>query len=430
MAAMTRLDSSEVKTVVDLAQHMVELREAATSLQQTFETRERGYFTPSEEEHVFHLWVSYHKSRRALLELIDEIRVRAGEATVAVAGEFAVAYGAALVLIDAARSLRHLFGDNRLVREKLNEAHLAYGIEQGSFDAIQKSLTRPANAIAIRDANAFYDEHRAMLDELAREDSGLRAVLDVVESLHESTRVAAARYLKALARERGREAFDQVLIAGVQRSIYALQEWGSRLISNISTIPDHVPGLPKPIESQLLESIRPGDIFVTRKENALTNYFLPGYWPHAAMYVGDQRVIESLKDGVRERTMESPFGNDAVALIRPNLDREWIGQAIERARKHVGKPYDFNFDFTRSDRLVCTEVVYRSYEGLGGMTFKLTRRAGRQTLSAEDLLALALSGRTFLPVAVYCPERSHEILQGDSMNDLLRATMAPVESEE
>jgi hypothetical protein len=142
------------------------------------------------------------------------------------------------------------------------------------------------------------------------------------------------------------------------------------------------------------------------------------------MYVGGQRVIESLKDGVRERSMDSPLGNDAVALIRPQLDGAMIHQAIVRARTHIGKPYDFNFDFTRADRLVCTEVVYRSYEGLGGMRFNLTRRAGRETLSAEDLLNLALSSQMFKEVAVYCPKISSKLMEGSEMTDVLKRTMA------
>ena len=36
-------------------------------------------------------------------------------------------------------------------------------------------------------------------------------------------------------------------------------------------------------------------------------------------------------------------------------------QAIWNAFSHQGKPYDFEFDFTTEDKLVCTELVYRSY---------------------------------------------------------------------
>ena len=147
------------------------------------------------------------------------------------------------------------------------------------------------------------------------------------------------------------------------------------------------------------------------------------------MYVGGQQVVEAMKDGVRVREMASPFGNDSVAVIRPVLDADRIQQAIVRARSHVGKPYDFDFDFTRADRLVCTEVVYRSYEGLGEMQFSLVRRAGRQPMSAEDLLGLALEGQKFQTVAVYCCELSEKLLSGDEMRKALRKTMGLTESE-
>jgi uncharacterized protein YycO len=249
-------------------------------------------------------------------------------------------------------------------------------------------------------------------------------VVEVIDNLRDSTAVGTRRYARARVRERGRQAKDQVIKGSVTKAIYTVQEWGSRLVSNISTKPRHVSQLPDTVQSQLQTILQPGDVFVTRKECAVTNYFLPGFWPHAAMYVGDGKVVESLKDGVRERTLDSPFGNDAVALIRPQLDPSSIGQAIERARTHIGKPYDFDFDFTRSDRMVCTEVVYRSYEGLGGIEFPLTRRAGRETLSAEDLLNLALQNAKFEQVAVFCAKFGDEILANTAMTDVLRATMA------
>ncbi len=86
--------------------------------------------------------------------------------------------------------------------------------------------------------------------------------------------------------------------------------------------------------------------------------------------------------------------------------------------------YDFKFDFAAAPKQVCTEVVYRSYEGLGGMHFELTRRAGRETLSAEDLLSLAIGQQSFELVAVYCNKFSDELLTGSEMKDVLRQTMS------
>ena len=83
----------------------------------------------------------------------------------------------------------------------------------------------------------------------------------------------------------------------------------------------------------------------------------------------------------------------------------------------------FDFDFTRSDRLVCTEVVYRSYEGLGGLSFTLTRRTGRLTLSAEDLLAMSLRSQGSEPVAAYAPGFTNRLQWSAGAVETLRRTL-------
>ena len=91
---------------------------------------------------------------------------------------------------------------------------------------------------------------------------------------------------------------------------------------------------------------------------------------------------------------------DAAAVVRPRLAATDIARGLTRAATHEGKLYNFHFDFFRTDRLVCTEIVYRAFDGLGGLDIELRHRAGRPTLSAEDLLDLARDGRAFTPVAV------------------------------
>ena len=331
--------------------------------------------------------------------------------------------------MDAARSLRDLFGRNDLVRRKLNEAFDDFRIAAGSFDEIQLSLTDPGNALQIKNANEFYEQNHGYIRARSEGDGTLASVLEVIEKLRDATDVGKRKYLKARVKELGRNTRDRVLLGNLNKAMYAILELGGRAVERLSTHPDHVPAMPARIAEQIQELLQPGDVIVTRKEHAISNYLLPGYWPHVAMYVGGQQVVEAMKDGVRVREMASPFGNDSVAVIRPVLDADRIQQAIVRARSHVGKPYDFDFDFTRADRLVCTEVVYRSYEGLGEMQFSLVRRAGRQTMSAEDLLGLALEGQKFQTVAVYCCELSEKLLSGDEMRKALRKTMGLTETE-
>jgi uncharacterized protein YycO len=420
-----------IDATLNLADQISRMRGQADQCVANFQTRDRGFFSPTEDDQVTQLWTSYIKSRWALLETIVSLRSEFGnvyknknEVERNSAAEFLVGYATALILVDAARTLRDRFAGDALVRRKLNESYESFGIQAGTFDAIQLSLTKPANALGVRDAGEFYLNHEAAFREFAQQSTELIELIAVIDGLRSTIAVTAADYVRSRLADRKQQIRHQWIRGNATKAIYAIQQWGSKLVSNISTNPAHVSIIPSAIVRSLNPLIRPGDVFVTRKECAVTNYFLPGFWPHAAMYVGNDQVVESLKDGVRVRNMDSPLGNDCLAVIRPTLTEPEIGMAIDRAHQHVGKPYDFDFDFTRSDRMVCTEVVYRSYQGIGGIEFELTKRAGRHTLSAEDLLALAIRSHHFEVVTVYCPGHSKTLCQGTVATEILRDTVA------
>ena len=199
------------------------------------------------------------------------------------------------------------------------------------------------------------------------------------------------------------------------------------------------------IREQIGDFLQPGDITVTRHEVAVTNLFMPGFWPHAALYVGtpaqrdalgvdvpedkqarwtdDICMLEALKDGVRLRPLSDTLSVDFFVVLRPRIPVDSICKAIERGIVHEGKMYNFDFDFFSSDRLVCTEVIYRSYDGLAGIEFPLAERAGRKTLSAEDLLDYALDHEYFEPVAIFGLERCESrIAFGDQVRTLLASS--------
>ncbi len=224
-------------------------------------------------------------------------------------------------------------------------------------------------------------------------------------------------------------------------------------MSGVYVKPDHQPRLRTDSADQLRKMLHPGDVLVTRKEHALTNYFLPGFWPHAALYIGShtdleklglanhdelkprwarlmecdatepRRVLEALKDGVQIRSLASPFACDAVLVLRPQLDDMNIAKAISRGMFHESKPYDFDFDFTRSDRLVCSEVIYRSYEQVGGIDFRLQRRAGRMTLSPEDIVHMAMDHHHFRVAAVFINNRMKNVATDNEAESIVRHTL-------
>ena len=188
--------------------------------------------------------------------------------------------------------------------------------------------------------------------------------------------------------------------------------------------------------------LEPGDIMVSRKNWHLTNVGLPGFWPHAILYLGDPqklttyfdtpevrawaqaqgatslpdllrrrypeswrryaeshghldpvptqepvRLLEAVAEGVVLNTMHHAFG-DYLAALRPSLPKVAKAQAVLEAFSHVGKPYDYDFDFATDHALVCTEVVWRSYrpgDGKDGLDLPVRSVAGRLTLPANDI---------------------------------------------
>jgi hypothetical protein len=157
------------------------------------------------------------------------------------------------------------------------------------------------------------------------------------------------------------------------------------------------------------EELRPGDIILERRNWYLSNPFLPGFWPHSALYVGTpeqlhelgvidspaflvrwddyftpdeeghhKAVIEAMSEGVVLTSPEHSLHADYVAVLRPRLSREQIAEAVIRAFENLGLEYDFNFDFNDTSRLVCSQVIYVAYEGM--LEFDLVRVMGRDTL--------------------------------------------------
>ena len=449
---------AHARTVSHLAVFFGELKQAALQLRSQFGVRERGFFSPSEDEAARHLLVSYWMARSALFEVAlsyheanempDELRP----------ARFVIAYAAALLLVDAGRFLREQYHDQPAIRAKLNEPEPHFGIPPNSYDTVQRSLTSPVHLWHLYHAVKYHADHTGELQSLAA-DPLLAPLLEVIDRHSHRLSVSVIDYAKARLRVRTRQLATVVRHKLLDRALYGLQKVACLMVTERFTRIGHQPSLPTSVTDALRTLLRPGDVIVNRKEFALTNYFLPGYWPHAALYLGEpgdlerlglrqhhelkprwrrlleldhheqHRVLEAQRDGVWLRSLRSPFRADAIVVVRPRLAHDDIAQAIGRGMLHEGKPYDFDFDFTRSDRLVCTEVIYRSYDGIGGMRFPLTRRAGRLTIAAEDFLRMAIERTNFEPVAIYAPSRESRLLCGSDVDAVLSMTLPALVSD-
>lgn len=408
---------------------------------------ERGYFSPDEDSQIHGAFSRYLTSRAVLLEVIDDLEPLAlgrwpGAATGDVQRAFLVAYTASCLLVRAGRHVVNQIAGEDLMRRKLDQACPELGIPEGQFTLLYRALTRPRNAWRLHQAQSYADSHRAELEAVAIE-ANLQDVLSLLEASEQSVRVSITRYLKGRIRFRWHSWLTRRR-SELKRATFAIYEGSGRLVSRLR-LPWFKKRVNRTVQRKLREILLPGDVLVTRHHDAATNLFLPGYWPHAALHLGPHAteqeygvsvdkgrkrrwcdeisVLEAQKDGVHFRRLETTLAVDAVVVLRPRLPKPLISEGLSRALTHEGKLYDFTFDFTRSDRLVCTEVVYRAYDGLGPLQFELTPRAGRLTLSAEDLLDLAVEDRGFEPVAIFgTPLSRRRLVLGEAARAALLAS--------
>jgi hypothetical protein len=407
----------------------------------------RGYFRPSEEQELLSWFARFLTVRDALWEVIAEVsRPVEGrvERVVDTTGWrcFVLGYGAACLVVRLDQHLVEKVATKSPVQRKLNEGSLHHRMPRKQFTQVFDSFTDLRKALAIKQAMQFADRNRDGLETMAADPivGGVVCSLPIWEEALDPSRLRYGSrllgYLEHAVRRRG--------ASGRQQALFGVLEAGGRLASEVRDRWSP-PALDAALRHAIAAELHPGDVLVTRHDRALTNLFLPGYWPHAALFVGsegdrdrlgveidaerrarwtgDRTVLEALKDGVLFRPIEETLAVDAVAVIRPQLDGDALSRALGRAARHEGKGYNFDFDFFRADRLVCTEVVYRAYDGLGPIDLELHERSGRPTLAAEDLLDCALEERGFVAVAVCgAPGCRARVVRGEEARTLLAAS--------
>ena len=184
---------------------------------------------------------------------------------------------------------------------------------------------------------------------------------------------------------------------------------------------------------KLYEIMEPGDIMFQRRNWYVSNAGMPGFWTHAAMYLGPmdkleqhfseeafelygmglgqyvkehypdvyetmhsvdkkgnyRKTIEGKAEGVVMLSMEESAKADYLGVVRPKLSKEDKLKAIIFALSQHKKPYDYDFDFATDDSFVCSELVYKAYVPTGkkdGLRYDLGTIAGRYMLAPNDMV--------------------------------------------
>lgn len=403
------------KALIATLEQLDAIRAESARLMKDFESGERDFFSQEDNDAIRRTMRGYLSCRRALLGIIwrhrnfheiqdPDTRLRT----------LLVALTAASSLYESSMVFVTDFLDSPDAVKKLNEPEPLWDIPAGVFDRIHGNLLNEDYRSQLEAALA---EFRARHDEFDRIEVWSDAVKDAWRDRIEKAMQTIESRQDRLGGGTFEFAVDGALAMG-RESWYEAQAFVSFWIGKARVrAPREGQTL---ITSDKLEALRkklkPGDILIERRNWVLSNAFLPGYWPHAALYVGTARdhaqtglhrhpeispklsqfggtdaeghlfsIIEALAAGVIFNTLEHSVGGaDSVCVFRPRVSQEKLHESIGRAFSHQGKPYDFDFDFFSTDKLVCTELVYRAYDG--EIDFPLVDVMGRKTMPAMELI--------------------------------------------
>lgn len=397
-----------------------ELEARATELQADFAAGRRRYENEQDDDDIRQVLLSYLNYRTALVRIVwryqrhaeiedEPLKLRC----------FLAGFTAASALYEASTKFVYQFNRSPETVARFNEGDPVWDIPSGLYDTIEGNLSNSANIGLMQSARQYYDASRDRMSAV-----GLGP-----DSEHAASHAAIARSAATIERLGGGTpdwTRETVLAArDLERLLGDLRYETQTAIS--TWIGDFKLREPRPgqalIQPAQLEQLRtvlqPGDILLERRNWYLSNAFLPGYWPHAALYVGtaddlqrlgldqDPRVqagweefcacdpeghphviIEAMSEGVVFSSLEHSIGGaDSAATLRPRLSDEQKREAIAAAFGHATKPYDFEFDFVSRDKLVCTEVVFRAYGANNGpIRFPVQKILGRKTMPAVELV--------------------------------------------
>ncbi len=121
--------------------------------------------------------------------------------------------------------------------------------------------------------------------------------------------------------------------------------------------------------------LQPGDIILCRGcagwlEDKFGN--IVGYWHHAAMYIGNGKMVEAWKDGVRVVPVDMVRNADEVAVYRVKTSDSIKAKAVNFALSKVGLPYDYQWLTYVGGKEVygksyyCSELIWAAYLASGG----------------------------------------------------------------
>ena len=348
---------------------------------------------------------------------------------------YVLGISARLCRLIAAAEMMNFLAERPKLEEIFNESNSEFGFDANSLNKTVKRAIRPETlAHLYRFRISHFEELKKLIGSNAEDDfSGMPAAFILANRLFFdslSDKIASDPSWKFLSRSIIKVSLDFVLPA--QKAVFSwvgdtrIKQKKTRLITG-----EQIHKLGKMLE--------PGDIVLERQDWYLSNIFLPGFWPHAILYVGtdveltrafdrdpqvrdwcnsekcanfaellrtnfpaafkswrspsfkDREtcvVVEAISEGVVFNSLASSCHGDYLSAMRPRLTPLQKAKAIYTAFSYFGREYDFNFSFNTEQTMVCTELVVKAYTHpeAGALKFPVIETFGKPGVTADSIV--------------------------------------------
>lgn len=328
---------------------------------------------------------------------------------------FLVAYGAFAAQYGAELELTRAVSTNDRVKTVFNEADPLAELPEGSYAAIQRRLLHPDTVVRLNAGRAWIQVIR---NDLSRDAALLDRVEDSLKTVDQAVSQDPLGVLRNPMHYLEKKVFD---------AWFPVQKEAAVQVSYVRATSRRY-FISRGRAGQATEMLAPGDILLQRREWHLTNLGIPGYWTHAALYLGTPAtleayftglpeleggsvadyiaarrpqawaalrktdaegaplaVIEALRPGVVLHSVEESCSCDSLGALRPRVSRSDKLAAVIEALAHLGKPYDYNFDFTSDNELVCSELIYKAFHASADIALEPEEVNGRLLLSPNQM---------------------------------------------
>ena len=416
--------------------------------------RASGFFDAGQQDQIEHLLFRFLACRHALWNLANHHKQNDSHYTDAEvkAKSSAIAFNAGFQLLLSDASLVAAFQGDTVAIDKLNEKFYRSRIPPRTYERLLIGVTNEKYLGALRDSLLLYtvqlDDPDSAVARIVNQSSAYSILVDQTKS----AALNADAIVQELVDTQSRIMPDldnrlrHTRVAKLLRSskgeagelLFAARAHLFKGVSRIKNPEAHLIKFSVDQKRQVYAALEPGDIILTFTAGYISDIFIPGAFKHAITYVGSPRdrqesgllpdrlawlpdverkvllrsvgvarlpsgqgtdVIEAVGEGVIFNHLGHIMDThiNRLLVLRPKVDSEERTQALANVFLFLGDEYDFKFDFADASKQVCTEVVYRAYDGKGPIQFSLVERAGHETLSADDIANnyLAAPGRSF-----------------------------------